>query len=104
MGNTLLPAETISNVFLFIVLYFILIFASFVVILMCGVEAGEAFSGTIASVGNVGPGIGELGTMGNYSTQPEVAKFIYTMDMFLGRIEIFPALIVMSMMLGRQKK
>jgi trk system potassium uptake protein TrkH len=103
MGNTILPEETISNVFLFIVLYFILIFASFVAILMCGVEVGEAFSGTIASVGNIGPGLGELGTMGNYSAQPEAAKFIYTLDMFLGRIEIFPVLIVTSMMLGRQK-
>jgi trk system potassium uptake protein TrkH len=104
MGNTIVPDDTVSNVFLFIVLYLILLFASFVAILMCGVEIGEAFSGTVASLGNVGPGTGTLGTMGNYATQPDSAKFIYTIDMFLGRLEIFPVLIVVSMMLGRQKK
>ena len=79
-------------------------FASFVAVLICGVEISEAFSGTVASLGNVGPGTGTLGTMGNYSVQPDSAKFIYTLDMFLGRLEIFPILIVVSMMLGRQKK
>ncbi len=103
IGNTILPEETLSDVFLFIVLYLILILASFIAVLMCGVEVGEAFSGTVASIGNVGPGLGSLGTMGNYAAQPEAAKFIYTMDMFLGRLEIFPILIVTSMMLGRQK-
>lgn len=103
LGNTILPDETISSIFLFIVLYLILIFISFVAVLMCGVEVGEAFSGTIASVGNVGPGIGTLGTMGNYSAQPEGAKMIYTIGMFLGRLEIFPILIVISMMLKRKQ-
>ena len=104
MGNTIIPDEVVSNVFLFIVLYLILMFASFVAVLICGVEISEAFSGTVASLGNVGPGTGTLGTMGNYSVQPDSAKFIYTLDMFLGRLEIFPILIVVSMMLGRQKK
>lgn len=104
MGNTIIPDEVVSNVFLFIVLYLILMFASFVAVLICGVDISEAFSGTVASLGNVGPGTGTLGTMGNYSVQPDSAKFIYTLDMFLGRLEIFPILIVVSMMLGRQKK
>lgn len=103
IGGAIIPNEVISNVFLFIVLYMIVLLASFVAVLMCGVEVSEAFSGTVASIGNVGPGIGSLGTMGNYSVQPEGAKFIYTMDMFLGRLEIFPILIVISMMLGKNK-
>ena len=103
IGGAIIPNEVISNVFLFIVLYMIVLLASFVAVLMCGVEVSEAFSGTVVSIGNVGPGIGSLGTMGNYSVQPEGAKFIYTLDMFLGRLEIFPILIVISMMLGKNK-
>jgi trk system potassium uptake protein TrkH len=71
--------------------------------MFCGVEISEAFSGTVASLGNVGPGIGSLGTMGNYAAQPEAAKFIYTVDMLLGRIEIFPILIIISMMFNRKQ-
>jgi trk system potassium uptake protein TrkH len=41
--------------------------------------------------------------MGNYSEFPSIAKFIFTIDMFLGRVEIFPILIVFSMIGNRQK-
>jgi trk system potassium uptake protein TrkH len=103
LGKTFIPEDTVSAVFLFIVLYIIVIFASFVAVMLCGVEISEAFSGTVASLGNVGPGIGSLGTMGNYAAQPEAAKFIYTVDMLLGRIEIFPILIIISMMFNRKQ-
>ena len=69
LGNTYIQDDTLSTVFLFIVLYIIVIFVSFVALLVCGVEIGEAFSGTISSLGNVGPGTGSLGTMGNYASQ-----------------------------------
>lgn len=103
LGNTYIQDDTLSTVFLFIVLYIIVIFVSFVALLVCGVEIGEAFSGTISSLGNVGPGTGSLGTMGNYAAQPEAAKFIYTIDMFLGRLEIFPILIVISLIFKKNQ-
>lgn len=93
----------VSNVFLYIVLYISVIFVSFILVLICGLDIGDAFSGTIASIGNVGPGIGQLGTMGNYSSIPAFAKFIFTIDMFLGRVEIFPILIAVSMIFKREK-
>lgn len=94
---------TVSSVFLYIVLYIFILFASFILVLICGLDIGDAFSGTIASLGNVGPGTGALGTMGNYSGLPASVKFIFTMDMFLGRVEIFPILIVISTIFKRQK-
>ena len=103
IGNTYLSEDTISTVFLFIVLYLIVLFISFVLLLICGVEIGDAFSGTLASLGNVGPGTGSLGTMGNYASQPEMAKFVYTLDMFLGRLEIFPVLIVISLIFKKNQ-
>ena len=103
LGNSHITEETVSAIFLFIVMYLIVLFLSFVGVMFCGVEISEAFSGTVASLGNVGPGIGSLGTMGNYAAQPEAAKFIYTVDMLLGRIEIFPILIIISMMFNRKQ-
>ena len=103
LGNSFIQEETLSSVFLFIVLYIIVLFVSFVSVMLCGVEVGDAFGATLSSIGNVGPATGTLGTMGNFSTQPEIAKFIYTLDMFLGRLEIFPILIVLSMILKRNR-
>lgn len=103
IGSSAVPEETVSSVFLYIVLYISILFLSFVAVLFTGVEIGEAFSGVLASIGNVGPGIGSLGTMGNYAAQPEAAKFIYTLDMFMGRLEIFPILIVISLLFKKER-
>ena len=103
IGSSAVPEETVSSVFLYIVLYISILFLSFVAVLFTGVEIGEAFSGVLASIGNVGPGIGSLGTMGNYAAQPEAAKFIYTLDMFMGRLEIFPILIVISLIFKKER-
>jgi trk system potassium uptake protein TrkH len=103
VGGKVLNDSTVSSVFLYIVLYILIIFISFILLLICGVEIGDAFSGTISSLGNVGPGTGTLGTMGNYSGFSPLVKFIFTIDMFFGRVEIFPILIVISMIFKRQK-
>lgn len=103
IGDKIISENTVSSVFLYIVLYLIILFGSFLLLLICGVDIGDAFSGTISSLGNVGPGIGTIGTMGNYSGFNPIVKFILTIDMFLGRVEIFPILIVMSMIFKRQK-
>lgn len=103
IGGRVIDEETTSSVFLYIVLYIFVLFISFVIVLICGVDISDAFTGTLASLGNVGPGMGALGTMGNYSSLPAVAKFVFTMDMFLGRVEIFPLLVVISMITFRQK-
>ena len=103
VSGRILDEDAVSAVFMYIVLYIVILFLSFVLVLICGLDISDAFSGTLASIGNVGPGVGPLGTMGNYSTIPAAAKFIFTVDMFLGRVEIFPVLIVFSMIGNRQK-
>ncbi len=103
VGGHTLNEDAVTSVFLFIVMYIFVFFISFIAITICGVEIGEAFSGTLASLGNAGPGVGELGTMGNYSSIPAVAKFVFSIDMFLGRVEIFPIIVVFSMLTNRQK-
>lgn len=95
--------EQISAVFLYFVAYVFILFVSFMAVLLSGVEITDAFSGTLASLGNVGPGLDGLGTMGNYASQPAFAKMIYTAAMFLGRLEIFPVLSVLYVVLNFRK-
>jgi trk system potassium uptake protein TrkH len=98
-----LPDSTVSSVMMYIVTYVILVFLSIVVVMLCGSEGTEAVSGVIASLGSVGPGLGELGAMDNFSAEPSMSKFVYAFDMFLGRVEIYPVLVVLSMMFNRGK-
>ena len=103
MSGHHLADNTVSAVMLYIVLYVIVIFVSVVAVMLCGTDPTDAVTGVIASVGSVGPGIGELGSLDNYSAQLTMAKVIYSFDMFLGRLEIFPILIVISLLFKRDK-
>ena len=98
-----LADDAVNAVLMYIVVYFFVIFVSILAVILCGTEATEAVSGVIASVGSVGPGLGELGSLDNYSAQPAMAKFIYSFDMFLGRVEIYPVFVVISMIFRRTK-
>lgn len=94
---------TVSSVMMYIVVYCLVIFVSIIAVVLCGTDMTEAVSGVVASVGSVGPGLGELGCMDNYGAQPAMAKFIYAFDMFLGRVEIYPIFVVISMMFRRSR-
>ena len=96
-----LADSAVSAVFLYIVVYAMVIILSIVIVTLCGSQPIEAISGVISSVGSVGPGLGDVASLDNYSLQPELSKFVFTIDMFLGRIEIFPALVVIAMIFKR---
>jgi trk system potassium uptake protein TrkH len=102
MSGQNLSDNSVNAVMMFIVVYVFTIFASVLGVMLCGTDPATAFSGVVASIGSVGPGLGELGCLDNYAAQPAMAKFIYTLDMFLGRVEIFPLLVVMSMIFKRK--
>ena len=103
LGSSSFANEDVSSVLMYIVVYFIVIFLSIIAVLLCGAGVPEAVSGVIASVGSVGPGLAGIGCLDNYSLQPAMAKFIYAFDMFLGRVEIYPVLIVISLIFKRSR-
>ena len=96
-----LSDSSVKAVMMYIVTYVLLTFLSILIVMMCGADATDAVSGVIASIGSVGPGLGDLGSLDNYSAQASVAKFVYSIDMFMGRVEIYPVLVVLSMMFKR---
>ena len=103
MGGQYLPDNVVGSVFMYIVIYVVVIFVSILAVMLCGSEPVEAISGVISSVGSVGPGLGDVASLDNYSLQPVMSKLIFTFDMFLGRMEIYPIFIVISLMFTRSK-
>jgi trk system potassium uptake protein TrkH len=102
-GSHHLPDSLIGSVMMYIVVYVLVIFISIVLVMMGGTDTADAVSGVIASVGSVGPGVGDIGSFDNYSSQLVSAKIIYTFDMFLGRLEIYPVFVVLSMIFRRDR-
>ena len=81
--------EALHSVMIFIVAYLMLILAGTVLGTMFGVDLMTSFSGSVASIGNVGPGFGQVGAMDNFSSVPGVFKISSSLLMLLGRLEIF---------------
>ncbi len=79
---------------LHLVMVFIVVFLTFVLVgTILGTAAGldllTSFSGSLASISNVGPGFGRVGSMSTFADLPASFKFSNTLLMLLGRLEIF---------------
>ncbi len=89
LNNITQEPEVVNLAMLFMVAYVMLIFIGTLAVAAFGVDFTTAASSVLASVGNIGPGFGEVGSMGTFATQPGPVKFIQTILMLLGRLEIF---------------
>lgn len=74
---------------LYIVVYLAIVFIGGLLLVALNVNPLEAFSGTIAAAGNVGPGLGEVGSTGNFNDLPNAGKWILSIVMLLGRLEVY---------------
>ena len=102
-GRPLSDNDVTPHVMYFIVFMLILSLSVLLCNLLSTDAAGNSLTGSIASLCNVGPSIGEIGSMGNYNAEPSACKLIYTVDMFLGRVEIYPVLAVLSIIFSRRR-
>jgi len=73
----------------FIILYVLTFFATTIILTTMDIDGITAFSASIATIGNVGPGFGNVSSLGNFGGLPDFAKYMLSINMFLGRLEIF---------------
>ncbi len=102
MGRRVLHDEEIYPHVLYIALYFLLIGFSVVSCMILGDPHNHALTGAVSMLSNVGPSIGDIGSLGNYNMEPPHIKFIFSLEMFLGRVEIFPLLAVIAAIFKRK--
>jgi trk system potassium uptake protein TrkH len=61
-----------------------------------GLDLVTSASAVAASIGNIGPGLGEVGPTGNYAAIPGMGKLLLSWLMIVGRLEIFPVLLLFT--------
>jgi len=97
--------EAVQSYFLF---YMMLFLTSTFVLAFIDANASEgldlvtAATAVAASIGNIGPGLGEVGPAGNYAGLPDLAKWLLSSLMIVGRLEIFPVLVLFTRDLWRR--
>jgi trk system potassium uptake protein TrkH len=67
-----------------------------IVMAAMGYDIGSAFGSVAATLGNIGPGIGLVGPVENYSHIPIFGKWFLSFLMLIGRLELFTVLILFS--------
>jgi len=96
VGNKVIPDEIVHNIAGFTLLYIIIFVIAGLAVSALGVDFVSAFTGSAATLGNVGPGLELVGPLENYGVLPQTAKIIYSICMLLGRLEIFTFMLFMA--------
>lgn len=88
--------RTIATVMTFVLFYFFCIFVCWLLLMCMGVGLEEAFGLSVSSLGNVGPGLGAFGPAFSWSALPDLAKWLLSFMMLIGRLELFGVLLLLT--------
>ena len=102
MGRRVMHDEEIYPQILYIAMFIMLIGLSSIICMLTGDPNGDAIIGSLSTLSNVGPSLRGIGSMGNYNCEPNAMKVIFSVNMFLGRVEIYPVLAVISSIFNRK--
>lgn len=94
IGNETVDEDTISEVLGFFFMYIIIFIGAVLVVSLDNLDWATTITSVAATLGNIGPGFGIVGAMGNYSTLSDLSKIILSMCMLIGRLEIYPILLL----------
>ena len=85
----------IASIISFIYLYLVIFFVITALLSLSGLDFITSISGAATSISNVGPGLGStIGPNGNFSSLPDISKWILSLGMILGRLELFAILVL----------
>lgn len=91
-----LDERTNISVISFIVLYFFIFITGTVLMAVSGPDLITSASSVATCLAGVGPGLGSVGPMSNFSALPDLSKIVLSLVMILGRLEIIPVFILFS--------
>ena len=93
--QNIIDDKFMSSVISFIFLYIIIFFSLTAILSLTGLDFITSISGAATSISNVGPGLGEvIGPNGNFSSLENSSKWVLSLGMILGRLELFAILVL----------
>ena len=96
MNKRLVEHETVRAVNVYMAAYIAIFAVSMLVISLDNFDFTTNFTAIAATLNNIGPGLAKVGPTQNFSIYSPISKLILTFDMLVGRLEIFPILILFS--------
>ena len=96
MDGHVVEHETVRATNVYLASYFFIMLLSLLLISLDNIDFTSNFTGVVAMLNNIGPGLGKVGPTGNYSIFSNFSKIVLIFDMLAGRLEIFPMLIILK--------
>ena len=96
-NGSVVSERIVANTNAYLCAYVVLMFGSFVLISLDGYSVGTNFSAVLSCLNNIGPGLELVGPTCNFSIFSAFSKLVLILDMLLGRLEIFPILVLFSL-------
>ena len=94
-NNQKISDDFMKSVITFIFSFLLIFFIIALMLSLTGLDFLTAISGAASAISNVGPGLGEMiGPNGNYKAIPDLSKWILSIGMLLGRLELFAVLVL----------
>lgn len=88
------PPKIIEGIWGFFFLYLLLFGVTSLIMTLLGLDIISAISSVAASIGNIGPGLGSVGPAGNYNHLPALGKWLLSLCMLAGRLEIYTVIVL----------
>jgi trk system potassium uptake protein TrkH len=102
LGGRVVGEEALRQVSVFVFLYTLLFGVGAVIIALLEKDFVVAFTASAQAIGNIGPGLGEVGPFGSYAGLHPLSKVVLILEMWAGRIEILPVVLLFSPELWRR--
>ena len=103
VNNKKVGEDTMQAVYVYFMAYVVIFIASVLLISLNNFDFTTTFTGVLTTLNNVGPGLAGVGPIENFSKFSDLSKVVFCLDMLVGRLEIFPFLMLFSPELWRKK-
>lgn len=96
LGDRVVPTEVVTGAIGFTFLYIVIFFTVSLAMTFLGLDIVSAISSVATTMGGVGPGLGVVGPLSNFSEIPYIGKWLLIFCMLLGRLEVYTLLILFT--------
>lgn len=103
VGGGIMPDRTADKVVGFLVLALATFGGGALLIALTGPDIVTSFSAAATAFGNVGPGLGDVGPTNDFLELPRFARWVTMGQMLLGRLEIYPVILALSVVTLRRR-
>ena len=103
IGGKKVSSDVLRTIYIYFIAYVGILIGSVVLVSLDNFDFETTFSAVLTTLGNVGPGMAQVGPMGNFAEFSPLSKLILCFDMLVGRLEIFPFLVLFTAPAWRRK-